>query len=137
MPLEISIPFNVGEDGRLDTISGPDNQVRQHVLSLVNTSFSERVMLPTYGVDAQSLIFENMSTGAISLSVSTMVDTAFANWESGVELVAIVPDSSLGDTISQVDVQYRRKDAPDSLQAANSNTAIIGADGTVKDIVRG
>lgn len=137
MPFEIAVPFNVGEDGQIDTVSGPDAQVRQHVLSLVNTGFNERVMLPVYGINANSLIFEDMDANEVSLLVGKQVTTAFRNWEPGVELTSVVPDSSRGTEISQIDVLYRRLDAPDSLQSANSNTAIIGSDGTVKEVIRG
>lgn len=137
MPREISMPFNIGEDGQVDTTSDPDGQVRQHVLSLVNTSYTERVMLPNYGVDAQSLIFENMDPNEVSVLTARYVEESFATWEPGVEMISVVPHVGPEGEVSVVDVEYQRRDAPDSNQSSNTNTAIIGADGTVKDIIRG
>lgn len=67
-----------------------------------------------------------------------MARDAFARWEPGVELLkaeANVKDSE--DNWAFVDIDYRRRDAADSGTVANSNIAIIGANGTVREVVRG
>ena len=41
------------------------------------------------------------------------------------------------DNLSVVNVEYQRLDAPDSGDVMNMNSAIIGANGVVREIVRG
>jgi uncharacterized protein len=136
MPSEIAMPFRLGTDGRVVTVSDPDALVRQHVLALVNTQPGERVMLPQYGVGTAALVFEDDDVEDISARAATMVSDAFTLWEPGVRLASVMPVTS-DDRIARVDVTYSRLDSPDTGAAANSNTAIIAQDGTVKEQVRG
>lgn len=138
MAYEISMPFVVGEDGQVNTTSDPDQQVKQHVLSLANTDHYVRVMLSNYGMNQSSLVFEDADTQQVAVLAGQLASQALAAWEPGVELLNVTPVvDPLSDEISRVDILYERKDSPDSGQTANTNTAIIGADGTVKEVIRG
>lgn len=137
MPIEISIPFHVGEDGKVDTLSDPDAQIRQHVMSLINTAPTERVMIPTYGVDTYSQVFAPEDLDVVSIFLGNMIREAFDTWERGVQLTSVVPKPDDSNDIAEVDVEYQRRDSVNTTGMANSNTAIIGSDGTVKEIVRG
>ena len=138
MPSEISVPFRVDGNGKVITTSNPDAQVRLHVLALLNTIPEERAMVPGYGVNTVGLMFENPGGDEIATQVATLVRDGFRVWEPGVDLIRAVPDiSASDDDFSKVEVEYRRLDAADSGTVANSNTAIIGANGKVREIVRG
>lgn len=138
MTTEIAVPFRLDSTGRVTTVSDPDAQVRQHVLALLNTSPTERVMVPGYGMDITSLVFADSDGDTVATQTAIMVRDAFAQFEPGVSLVKAEPNHDQSrDNIASVDIQYRRLDAPDSGALANANTAIIGANGIVREIVRG
>lgn len=137
MPTEISVPFRLDGNGRVVTTSNLDAQVRLHVLALLNTIPEERAMVPGYGTDLVNLVFEDADPDEVSTQASMMVRDAFATHEPGVQLVKADPVEDTPGNLAQVDVEYRRLDAPDSGSVANTNTAIIGASGAVREIVRG
>lgn len=138
MPVEILSPFYVGSDGAVVTTSDPDVQVRQHVSSLINTEQTERVMLPDYGTPLSNLIFEDADSEDVAAQAAQMVRDAFALWEPGVDLLRAEPVTDPnGDDFARVDVLYQRRDSPDTSSSAGRNTAIISADGVVREVVRG
>lgn len=138
MPSEMVIPFHVGADGQIDTTSDPDAQVRQHVLSLVNTEPGERVMLPSYGVAASQFLFEP-SDDEIPIRLGTLVESAFAAWEPGVRLTVVVPERAQFEpnNLERIDVEYSRLDSPDVDAIGGTNIAVISAAGSVKEVIRG
>lgn len=137
MPTEISVPFNIGSDGRVVTTSDPDAQVRLHVLALINTSPIERVMVPGYGIPLTNLMFSDLDNEEVTAQMQTMITSGFQTWEPGVRLDDVVASDDSGGNLAALDVHYSRKDAADSGTTANTNSAIIGANGEVREIVRG
>lgn len=137
MPTEIAVPFRLDGNGRVVTVTDPDAQVRQHVMALINTHPEERAMVSGYGVDIHSLLFLD-EQDEIATQVSLRVRNAMQKFEPGVELItARSGKGSSEDNITKVDIEYRRLDAPDSGSMAHSNAAVIGANGVVREIVRG
>ena len=138
MSSEISVPFMVDGNGRVVTTSDPDAQVRLHVLALINTTPEERAMVPGYGTEVTSLVFSDPDADEVATQASLMIRDAFAAWEPGVELVqATANERDSEDNWAVIDVDYRRKDAADSGTVANANVAVIGANGVVREVVRG
>ncbi len=136
MSVELAVPFHLSSTGKLATVTNPDAQVKQHVWALVNTYPPERVTVPGYGVNLPPLLFENMDAEDVGIQVRRLVTDAMGVWEPGVELTSVQP-SVEGDSVAVVNLGYARKDAADSNTAANSNTVIIGANGTVREVIRG
>jgi phage baseplate assembly protein W len=137
MPSEIAVPFRVGADGRVVTTSDPDEQVRQHVVALINTSPTQRACVPGYGVRVTPLMFENMDGDDVAVQLRTEVSRAMQEHEPGVALISAEVGDDTGENLASVDIRYARRDAADSGTAANANTAIIGANGVVREVVRG
>lgn len=137
MPSEIAVPFRVDLNGRVVSTSNPDAQVRQHVLALINTTPEERLMVPGYGVNLVGLTFGGSDPEDVATQASLRIQDAMAVHEPGVELLSTTPEMNEDGNIAQVSVEYRRLDAPDSAAAANANTAIIGASGVVREVIRG
>lgn len=138
MPSEIAVPFRVDGNGRVVTTDDPDAQVRLHVLALLNTIPEERAMVPGYGTDLVGLVFGDPDGDAVAAQASLRIRQSFQAYEPGVDLVKAEPDLQDSDgNYAFIDVEYRRLDAADSAAVANSNTAIIGANGVVREIVRG
>lgn len=137
MPSEINVPFRVDGNGRVVTTSDPDAQVRLHVLALLNTTPAERAMVPGYGVDTVGLLFGDPDGDEVAAQAATMIRDGFTEWEPGVSLLRAEADEDSEGNLAVVNVEYARRDAADSGTVANANTAIIGANGVVRDIVRG
>lgn len=137
MPSEIAVPFRLDGNGRVVTVTDPDAQVRLHVVALINTLPPERAMVPGYGVDTSGLVFMD-DPEEVGVQVALRVREGMRKHEPGVDLVSSNPEVFSDDGgLTSVAVEYRRLDAPDSASVANANRALIGANGVVREIVRG
>ena len=136
MPSEIAVPFRVA-DGHIATVSDPDLQVRQHVRALVSTQPEERVMVPGYGLATNSELFSEADADELADQMVAKVSTAFTNWEPGVGVESVEAVDDDDGALVMLNVNYYRKDAADSGTAANANLAVIGANGVVREVVRG
>jgi phage baseplate assembly protein W len=107
MSTEIQLPFQLGPNGVVSTVSDTPTVTDQHVQSLLSTIQGERVMLPTYGLNLAGLVFGNndpVLTGVIQADVTD----AFAQWEPAINLTSIsqsqATDAQFG--IAAVNVEY-------------------------------
>lgn len=138
MPREIAVPFRVDGNGRVVSTSHADGQVRQHVLALLNTSPWERVTIPGYGTNLIGLVFDDPDGEEVAKQAAIRVRDAMARHEPGVQLIRAEPNyDDSRHNLAAIDVEYKRLDAADTKGEANANMAIIGANGRVRDIVRG
>lgn len=135
MPTEIAVPFRLDGNGHVVAVSDPDAQVRQHFLALINTTPDERAMVPGYGTDLLNLVFEDEEE--VETQVALRIKDALRSFEPGVELIRATPDSVSEQGFAGVSLEYRRLDAPDSATLANANVAVVGANGVVREVVRG
>lgn len=139
MPIEIAIPFRLDSDKRIAVESNPNGQIRQHVMSLINTEPGERAVVGDYGVPLSDLLFEE-GDEVVAADLADDILAAMALWEPGVALSRVQPVTGTeGDGLSSVDVEYLRVDAPDSPVdgSRSTNVAIIGTGGKVSEVVRG
>lgn len=138
MPVEIAIPFRLDENNRIAVVGNPNEQIRQHVMSLVNTEPGERTANGDYGLPLTDLLFEE-DDDLLATDLADDLASKLSEWEPGVVLRAVqaVPDDV--DGAVRVDVQYERADAPDSssLSRQHTNIAIVSAAGQVSEVVRG
>lgn len=138
MPSEIAVPFRLDGNGRVVAATNPDDQVRLHVLALLHTTPEERAMVPGYGTDLVGLMFGDPDGDEVAVQAGLRIRASMREFEPGVDLIRVDPDLDGSEgNFARVDVEYRRLDAADSGTVANSNTAIIGANGVVREIVRG
>jgi phage baseplate assembly protein W len=138
MPVEIAIPFRLDADRRIAVETNPDKQIRQHVMSLVNTEPGERAAMGDYGVGLLSAVFEP-GDESVAVDLGEEIAAALARWEPGVALQSVrgVPGTD-NDGRVQVEVQYLRTDAPDTpVSGRRTNVAVITAGGQVSEVLRG
>lgn len=137
MPLEISIPFRLGDDGGIAVEENPDVQIRQRVDTLVATEPGERPMNPAYGVALSTLVFET-DTEMVTNEIQELVRSAMARFEPGVLIIG-VDSAHDSNGLSSVDVKYTRSDAgsTDASLARNVNTAQVLVGGQVIEVIRG
>lgn len=141
MPIEIAIPFALAPGGGIASTSDPNEQIRNHVMSLINTEPFERPVLVDYGVPLDEQLFENTDE-AVATELADYITNAMAKWEPGVVIQSIAPVASeTGHGVATVDVRYQRVDAPESnlggAQGSNTNVAVIRIGGHVDEVVRG
>ena len=139
MPVEISVPFHIADDGSVAFESSPDRQIAQRVNALVSTEPGERVMQPGYGVALQALVFET-DDELVTAETTDIVAKALSFYEPGLILRSVNPvRGKHGDGISTVEVQYSRSDAAstDASLARNVNTAEVRIGGEVREVIRG
>lgn len=82
-----------------------DEDVRQAILIILQTTPGERVMRPQFGAGLADLVFEPITTALIAL-VKHRVETALIQWEPriDVESATVTPAPPLGRL--DVDVRY-------------------------------
>lgn len=138
MPVEIAIPFRLDTEGRIAGESNPNRQIRQHVMSLINTEPGERVVLGDYGVALSDGLFEE-DDESVAIDLGDEILAALARWEPGIRLGHVgAVQGQRGDGIALVEVQYQRADAPDTQGEGNSsNVAVLHVGGRVSEVVRG
>lgn len=139
MPSEIAVPFRLDETGRIATVTNPDDQIRQHVQSLVGTSPGERVMLSSYGVPLERLLF-GADEEFTEVETAELVGAALSTWEPGVFLRSVAPIPDQDDLgVASVAVDYARTESPTSPDglARGVNRAVIRVGGEVREQIRG
>lgn len=136
MPSEIAVPFRLSTSYGIQAITNTERQVHQHVISLVSTEPGERVMLPEYGVNLASLLFEEVDDIGVE-HINDKVGAALKNWEPGVVLNRAIPVKGRISEV-RVDVDYtRRESGSTDVTGARVNQARIMVGGEVKEVVRG
>ena len=138
MPIEIAMPFRLAAGGGIATTSDPNEQIRNHVMSLINTEPWERAVLIDYGTPLDEQLFEN-DDEAIAAELADSIRNSMATWEPGVVIQSIRPvPGPNGDGLASVDVRYSRVDAPDTgVRGTGTNIAVIRIGGHVDEVVRG
>lgn len=138
MPSEISIPFQLGADQTILAETNPDAQIRQHVMSLVNTEPGERVVLGDYGVPLADSLFESADE-VVAADVTVDISDAMSTYEPGIVIQNLTPVAGEpGDGLATIQFQYLRADAATTSIAisAQQNVAVITASGQVSEVIR-
>lgn len=81
-----------------------DEDVRQAVLIILQTTPGERVMRPQFGAGLADLVFEPITTTLLAL-IKHRVETALIQWEPRIDIdaVTVTPSAALG----RVDIEIR------------------------------
>lgn len=107
MSTEILSPFQLTSSGSVAITTSPTVQANQHVQALVSTQPGERIMLPTYGVSLNALVFAPNDPAVINI-VTQDVTAAIGTWEPSltVNSVSPVPGNDPTTGQAQVNVDY-------------------------------
>lgn len=105
--IEVLVPFQINPaTGQVATVSEYQDVIAQHVLSVLMTARTERVMLPTYGVGMETYVFQP-DTPLVSAQIQSSVISAFKNWEPAVSIQNVnVRQDSQNPNVLNVSVQY-------------------------------
>jgi phage baseplate assembly protein W len=83
-----------------------EEDVRQAILIIFQTTPGERLMRPHFGAGLADLVFEPMTTALLAL-VKHRVETALIQWEPRIDLdaVTVTPNPPLGRI--DIDIRYQ------------------------------
>jgi phage baseplate assembly protein W len=112
MSTEIMLPFQLGPNGTIATVSDDATVTDQHVQSLISTVQGERVMLPTYGLSLAGLVFGGNDPILVNV-IQNEVSASFAQWEPNINLLSVAPAQSTDaqSGVAAVNVEYQASNA--------------------------
>jgi phage baseplate assembly protein W len=128
MSLAFRYPYNLDpNNGVADTTGDPTKIYVDRVLTLLSTNIGQRPMLPEYGVDWSTAIFEN--EGSAQKAISQAIKTAVSKWipEVTVGTVTFLDGSSSG--IETINISLNLPNNTTTNLSVNSNT--INYSGTI------
>lgn len=117
MATQMAIPFRIGADGAVATVSDPVKALSERVRALVATLPTQRVMRASFGVPTLDVMFAwDPAIGQAQLD--QMVSEAVAMWEPSARVISVRPvlttdgaqvlgvnvDISAGDPVSSTTV---------------------------------
>lgn len=107
MSVEIQLPFQLGPNGTVATVSDPAAIADQHVQALISTVAGERLMIPTYGLNLAGLVFGSNDPVLVNVIQNDVID-AFNQWEPSITLTNVNPSQATDaqSGVAAVDVEY-------------------------------
>lgn len=132
-PVEMSFPFRVDPSGGISVETNPDQQVINHVLSLVGTQPTERVMLATYGVPTMMSVFEP-NDDLVAQHLTTVTTNAANLWEPGVTVLSVTSETDVSQPgLVDINVTFTRVNTGDTpTQPTQVFTATIKSNGDIR-----
>lgn len=84
-----------------------EKDIEESLAILLNTNKGERIMLPNYGSDLQSFLFDSINSSKIHL-LKEMIRTAIVNYEPRIKLNDVIIDhSEYKDGIIRIKLDYK------------------------------
>jgi phage baseplate assembly protein W len=105
--VEIRVPFAIGPSGGVSASADPAIQAAQHLISVIGTSLTERVMRPSYGTSTQGALFDADDPSDQAVLASEIRDAA-RTWAPDLEVLR-VDSRSIGANDGRLEfaVQFR------------------------------
>lgn len=92
--------------------------IKQSLEILLSTSLGERVMLPEYGCDLQTYLFDSISNSKMHF-LKEIIRTAIINYEPRIELNEVIIDhSDYQDGIIRINIDY-------SIETTNTRSNMV------------
>lgn len=100
------IDLTVDENKQIAMV-GYEDDIKESILIILNTSKGERVMRPDFGCGIHDFMFSVVNTATLSL-IKHHVREALATWEPRIEVLAVTTSTErLNEGIISIDVRYR------------------------------
>lgn len=103
MSVSMKAPFSL-DGGRVSTTSSSAVQVEQKIINVLTTATLERVGLPDYGGNVNSLVFESLDTLAFE-DFKVDLGLEVARSVTGVSIIDIIVNTR--DVLAEITVIYR------------------------------
>lgn len=137
MTVEIQLPFQLGPNGTIATVTDLPTIADQHVQALISTVLGERIMVPSYGLNLAGLIFGNNDPVLLNVIQNDVID-AFQQWEPSIQLLSVSPsqatDAQSGIAAVDVDYAITNANAVSTVTTPIYQQATISAGGTIANV---
>lgn len=88
-----------------------ENVIRTSIEMILMTFLTERVMIPEFGSDLQSLLFEP-SDSSLAIFLRSAIEEAIANWENRVLIGTVEIDPQESSVIIRIPMVIQKPDGP-------------------------
>ena len=130
----VSLPFKFNEFGQVSTTTDSKKMWRDRVLLVLLSRFGERLMIPSFGSDIASTVFESADM-ATEIATKT-ISIAFNKWLTSLELKGINPLYDYTTGTLEVRVSYSLPSG--ETDTVTFNTAIFSRSGDlILELTRG
>lgn len=130
------VPFQMGPNGTVATVTTDADITEQHVQSLVSTVQGERIMVPTYGLNLAGMIFAGNDQVLENVIQNEVID-AFQVWEPGIQLLTVdqAQSTDIQAGVAAVNVTYalNNSNTVSTSTVPITQQATISIGGTVVD----
>ena len=127
--VEIAVPFQIDPaTGAVATLTTYDAIIEQHVVTVVMTEKTERLMIPTYGSDLPKAVFGPIASNTNAL-LAKDIQSAITAWEPAVSLVN-VKISTNPQSLSELDIVVTYTIVPFN----DVNTVTVTTGGTISQV---
>jgi phage baseplate assembly protein W len=125
--MPINFPYTVDASGVVGATTNPAKVYLDRVLTLLSTTVGQRPMLPTYGVDWSTSLFENDNKA--QPAITGAIQTAVAKWLPEISVTSVTFDSNKADGVENVTVGLKLPD--NTITSITLNTEVLNYYGTI------
>lgn len=100
-----AFPVRLDDSGDVEMVN-EDEDIRQAILLILETAFSERAMRPDFGAGLNMLAFEPLNTTTSALA-RHRVETALITWEPRIDSITVNTDAEPRAGRLNIDIRYR------------------------------
>jgi phage baseplate assembly protein W len=119
MSISINYPYTLDISGAVGSTSNAPKIYLDRVLTLLSTSVGQRPMLPNYGVDWSTSLFENDNQAQPAISAA--IRSAIANWIPEVKVDNVLFGIGSGQGVEYVTLELTLPDNTTTNLTVNSN----------------
>ena len=126
---EIAIPFQIDPaTGALAVLTSYEEIIEQHVVTIILTGKTERLMMPSYGSPLNESLFESISSTNNAL-LAKDIQSAIVAWEPAVH-IAFVKISANPQSLTELDISVSYSISPSD----DVNTMTVTTGGTIAQV---
>jgi uncharacterized protein len=124
----LSVPFKIGSDGRISTVSGEFPVYATYLRSLLLTRIGERVMRPKYGSRVLDSLFEP-NDETLEAELGADIRDSVSRWEPRVRVRSLVFDRNEDAGTVRITLEFEVVDIVgggfDSVSITISGTGVV------------
>lgn len=118
--MPINFPYTLDASGVVGSTVNPAKVYLDRVLTLLSTTIGQRPMLPTYGVDWSTSLFENDNQARPAITGA--IQKAVAKWLPEISVTNVSFDDNLSDGIENVTISLKLPDNTITSITLDTNT---------------
>lgn len=125
--ITLKVPFQIDATGKVATVSGRRDEIRQQVVSLANTRVRERVMRPSFGTRAFDFLFDPLD-GVLVKGLKDDLRDSITRHIPEIQITSL--EANVRDTTLELEFGYTIRDV---VGASTVDLIEIDVGGTVNE----